>query len=899
MFVNIDSIFKAVRKGDASLITPETVGLTNAKGETLLHVAADAAILDKINPALLTPANLTRKNLLSEKGESPLDLARGNNHLWMLPKSTKEILFPRKVKPLRPYQQTAVGNAVDWLNTPILDTDMDTREGLVCLATGLGKTTVAASLINIELGASGLDLPTELAQLKDKIAKLPKNAKILWVVHRDELIKQAVLEIEALTGEPCEIEKADMRASGNGRVVIASQQSLDSTRLADLKQRFTPTTIYFDEAHHSAAPTCVNIKYAFQEAKIVNLTATNYRNDMRKPMNLGKELIYMTFKDGVRDGYLVRPHLLKKLELNLAGVNKKDGDYESKSLSKAMCREENIKACMELLDKYLPNQKSLIYAASLEHAKQLQERLAKQGITVGYVDGDTLIPERQALYAQLRAGKIAGIINYNVLLEGFDMPELTQIVNMRPTTSDVLSVQMMGRGGRPDPNNRGKTCFFVLDTADLKKIRRGMHAALPSDEALKQARALEGNPTLTRFQLFLSRFTNSAAVLEQLKTHGEPVKISTPEALWDTFYDKRDPERLQKLREVWDTANEAKDVKKIMSLLRFTSLDLFVKNMIDRGFLFSKDGETPRTEEELTKMLEKNFNDFAGVRDDTPSTKAADPVYKVLGDTENFIMEIERRSVSPSEQLEMCMEKIDHNGVPVYWCKPQGTSGRFLYLNYQRPDKSYVLLVRDKATGGMAEVTPQGPKRGFKFNLRELPAYCLGKSWCDQAPSPGQLKYLEPLLYDLRFSDADVERMLDPKAKGRLSKMAASVLLASYRFNEKDFSRIDKHYAEYLKSMVPDGHTNSQGPKPVEKPVVISSDLDPSLLASEFAPIVRRKASEHGLDYNQLYGATIKNFWDFKKQGILTREFAAKALEQPEELLANLRKPRPAPMEVN
>jgi superfamily II DNA or RNA helicase len=900
MTFDVEPLFRAVRKGDTDVITSDTVKLVNENGDTLLHQAAAKSFLDKVDPALLTPYNMLLSNPAT--GKTPFSIARDVQQLWALPAATKAGLFPKATKPLRPYQQQTVDAGLDWSKEPINPEDANTREALVCLATGLGKTTVSASLIR-EMLSTGFT------------ARLASGEKFLWLVHRDELINQAVAEIEALTGEPCEVEKADKRASGLGRVVVASVQSLHKDRLEDLTTRFTPSMIIIDEAHHSAAPSYEAVKNAWENAKILNLTATNFRNDMRGAMNLGRELIYMTFKDGVKAGYLVPPKLLKKLELDLSGVGKRAGDYEVESLSRAMCREDNVRACMTLLEKHLPGQRSLIYAASVGHGNLMGERLAQAGISVGAVFEATPLDERKDLYAKLRRGEIPAIINYNILLEGFDMPELTQIVNMRPTTSDVLSVQMWGRGGRPDPNNPQKVCFFALDTADKKKERRGLHVILPSDEELKKARAHESNPTLTRWELFLNRFKPLSAMVTELKTGAALPEIKTPEDIYRVFKPKfTEPDPiLTKLREIWSKADTAKEIKVLLSLLHFTDAAAFTKSMVERGYVFLKNGEVPKDLVGLESLVEDNSDEFAN-NVSGKSEQVVDPVYKVLGDIENFMMEIADGRVNFQTQVETCVEDVTYpDGTTVRWLEPLKSSGQFQFLSYSAKVQSYsmksadsqsvnYLAIRDKESGHVALFTTsraglrEAPSNGF--NPATLPSYCKSKEWMLQSPTPKQNELLVGVLSrELGKSRDDVLWFLDPTNPNRMkiSRMSASVILASHVFNRRDFAVISKRYDTIKATMQPVTSSGTQPPKPTKpatRPDQIASCIDgglnPVSLFAEIRTELGSVAAALRLDVGQLNAAVTKELWSLHRNQSLNRENVALALKDPELLISKM-----------
>lgn len=145
---------------------------------------------------------------------------------------------------------------------------------LVVMATGLGKTTVAAELIKQSPGAS------------------------LFIAHRRELIAQAYSRLVEYTGRPVGIEMGSRKSKGED-IVVGSIQSLLKREIA------YPDLIIIDEAHHAVSNTYLSVLDRFPDAKVVGVTATPDRAD-QKP--LGDVFRHVAYRyetlQAIEDGWL-------------------------------------------------------------------------------------------------------------------------------------------------------------------------------------------------------------------------------------------------------------------------------------------------------------------------------------------------------------------------------------------------------------------------------------------------------------------------------------------------------------------------------------------------------------------------------------------------------------------
>ena len=211
---------------------------------------------------------------------------------------------------LRPYQQEA-REAVEhqW---------REVDRTLLVLPTGCGKTTLFASVTADRVSAGD---------------------RVLILAHRGELLEQAADKLRQAVGLGCAVEKAgESCLSSWYRVVVGSVQTL--MREKRLEQ-FPPDyfgTIVIDEAHHAVSDSYRRILDHFTDAKVLGVTATPDRGDMRDLGAVFESLAYeYTLPRAIREGYLTPIQALTvPLTLDISGVSMQSGDFKASEIDTAL-----------------------------------------------------------------------------------------------------------------------------------------------------------------------------------------------------------------------------------------------------------------------------------------------------------------------------------------------------------------------------------------------------------------------------------------------------------------------------------------------------------------------------------------------------------------------------------
>lgn len=282
---------------------------------------------------------------------------------------------------------------------------------LVQMATGLGKTVT--------------------------FANIPRKGRTLLLSHREELVNQPKKYFNCSFG----IEQGKYHSNGE-EVVSASVQSL-ARRL----ESFNPNDfdmIICDEAHHAAANTYKKIFDYFKPRLLIGFTATPNRADGARLNDSFNEIIFKRdLKWGIKNGYL-SDIFCRRVDIgyDLTNVSTRCGDYAPGELDEAMA--DTSDAIAEAYRKYAKGA-TLIFAVSVRHAEEIASKIPNAVAVTGKTEN------RAEIIKQFSERKIPCLVNCMVFTEGTDIPLVETVIIARPTKSDSLYAQMVGRGLRLHP----------------------------------------------------------------------------------------------------------------------------------------------------------------------------------------------------------------------------------------------------------------------------------------------------------------------------------------------------------------------------------------------------------------------------------------------------------------
>ncbi|HEL9002177.1 TPA: DEAD/DEAH box helicase [Listeria monocytogenes] len=275
---------------------------------------------------------------------------------------------------------------------------------------------------------------------------------VLFLVHRKELIDQIR---NTLT-----MNDVDMNFVNLGMV---------QTVVRRLEKTSEPALIIIDESHHVLANSYKKIINHFSNAKVVGFTATPVRinggglgdiNDMLIEKVNVKWLIENQFLAPYK---YFAPEIVQTETLDI----KRTGEFDMTGLddqfNKRMIWGDVIKHYQKLAD----GQQAILYASSLYQSQKMAASFEQVGITAAHIDGKTPKAERDHIIQQFRNGEIKVLCNLDLIGEGFDVPDCSTVIMLRPTQSLSLYIQQSMRGMRYRPE---KTSIIIDHVGNVSRF---------------------------------------------------------------------------------------------------------------------------------------------------------------------------------------------------------------------------------------------------------------------------------------------------------------------------------------------------------------------------------------------------------------------------------------------
>ena len=321
---------------------------------------------------------------------------------------------------------------------------------LLISATGTGKTYASAFAMR-ELGFQ----------------------KVLFLVHRNQIAKQAIKSYRKVFGGQFSMGMVTGKHQEYDKdYVFATIQTLskDETLQRYSKTRFD--AIVIDEAHHSAANSYKKVLDYFQPKLWLGMTATpDKRDDNLEGRNIyeifNHQIAYeIRLQDAMEEDLLCPFHYFGITDLDLIADEGKTSEEKVENF-RYLTSDERVANVMKQA-KYFgysgERVKGLIFCSRIDEAKELSVKFNKNGWRTLVLSGNDSEEARAAAIERL-AGEESGnaldyIISVDIFSEGVDVPEINQVIMLRPTQSPIVFIQQLGRGLRKAED---KEYVVVLD----------------------------------------------------------------------------------------------------------------------------------------------------------------------------------------------------------------------------------------------------------------------------------------------------------------------------------------------------------------------------------------------------------------------------------------------------
>jgi superfamily II DNA or RNA helicase len=378
--------------------------------------------------------------------------------------------MPARKKELRQYQADAV-DAVE-------KSRENSKNSLVIMATGLGKSVIINQLILNEIDRNPKQEVLVLAHMTDLIRQLEFSS---WF----QLNKCISTHIWTDGESP----------KYPGGVIFATWQTINSAiRQQSIAGRFG--LVLVDEAHHAPSVIFSSLIYDLKPNFLVGLTATPWRGDEKDLTDIfGPITFKMDIIDGMMQGFLAEVDyrmLTDGIDWSEIAKLSIEGNTIKDLNAKLILPERDVAMVEKFYSHFIEinNPRAIVFCKSKQHAELLQPIFASFGIKSMVLHSGMAREQRFFSLSSFRAGLIDCILSVDMLNEGIDVPDVNIVAFMRVTHNRRIFIQQLGRGLRI---NDGKNKVLVLDfVADIRRISAGLTMN-------KEARERSKNPEVIRY----------------------------------------------------------------------------------------------------------------------------------------------------------------------------------------------------------------------------------------------------------------------------------------------------------------------------------------------------------------------------------------------------------------
>ena len=311
------------------------------------------------------------------------------------------------------------------------------KAGLVTMATGLGKTWLAA------FDASRTDV-----------------GRILFIAHREEILRQSRDVFRQVSPNRTMGLYMGAEKRPDADVVFATVQTL--SRHLDLFEPDAFDYVVVDEFHHAAADSYRKVLDHFTPDFLLGLTATPERTDGADLLALcADNLVYeCDLVEGIRRNELVPFHYWGVQDtVDFEPIPWRGGRFDPAALEAAVETQERAEAALREWQARSGN-RTLAFCASTHHADFMTEFFQQRGIRCASVHSGPTSAPRQESIEELRDGELDVVFSVDIFNEGLDVPTIDTVLMLRPTESPVIFLQQLGRGLRINEN---KDRLTVID----------------------------------------------------------------------------------------------------------------------------------------------------------------------------------------------------------------------------------------------------------------------------------------------------------------------------------------------------------------------------------------------------------------------------------------------------
>ena len=352
---------------------------------------------------------------------------------YKLIKEQRKIASAKKISSLEEYKLQPNAMQISFINNLNKILEKGEKRALLISATGTGKTYASAFALREN-----------------------KPRRALFLVHREQIAKQAIESDKKIFGET----KTFGLLSGNSKGFEADFlfSTMQMMSKEDIFKKFKEDEfdiIVIDEAHRIGASSYQKIIQYFKPKLLLGMTASPERTD---GYDVYKEFNYniaceIRLKQALEENFLCPFHYFGITDIEFNGKTI-DENTELSDFSKLTC-DERVNYIIKQIEFYGHSgttTNGLIFCSSKREALALSDKFNDRGYFTVVLTGEDSQEKREEAINRLTSKNIEEKIDYiftvDIFNEGVDIPEINQVIMLRPTESPIVFVQQLGRGLR-------------------------------------------------------------------------------------------------------------------------------------------------------------------------------------------------------------------------------------------------------------------------------------------------------------------------------------------------------------------------------------------------------------------------------------------------------------------
>lgn len=377
-------------------------------------------------------------------------LDRIRNQLSIFGVSIKLIDKRKKVKSPEIHNINAVNYTERQYQTNAVISSLMCGNGIVKVATGGGKTTIAARTI-AAIGRKSIFI----VHTKDLLYQTIKSFKNILPSEEIGQIGDGIINYGFITVATIQTlsilgsltnavikDKYDEDADMSEEKIIADKQKMEEFNI----YKKTVEVIMMDEVQRVCSSTAYSVRFLFDRAMYAfGYSASPWRDDGSDLMiesAFGQRIVDISASDLIRQGYLVKPTIIIKD----APVNVVKGNYSSiykSQITDNMMR--NYMLACDAISEYKNGKNVLILVTMIEHGKKLESMIKTMGVDINFISGKSAVKKRTLAIENMRNGKTSIMIASTIADVGLDIPRLDVIIEGGAGKSSVTALQRLGR----------------------------------------------------------------------------------------------------------------------------------------------------------------------------------------------------------------------------------------------------------------------------------------------------------------------------------------------------------------------------------------------------------------------------------------------------------------------